>query len=1017
MKNNYISQGRRLLFLTFCLILSPFFIDALNPYDVLHTHLSENVNAQQSEVHGTITDVSGIPLAGVHVMVKATKQGVVSDFDGSYTIKAESNDVLIVSALGFITQTISVNNQSEIKIQLEVDITQLDAVTLNAGYYTVKDKERTGNISKVKQSDIELQPISNPLAALQGRVAGVEITQTSGVPGAGFDIKIRGQNSIRTNGNEPLYIIDGVPYASETLGDQQTSASIIPGIGFSPLNNISPSDIESIEILKDADATAIYGSRGANGVVLITTKKGKSGSTSFGLNISTGFGSVANRMDLLSTSEYLEMRREAYANDGINPLPFNAYDINGTWDETRETDWQKELFGKTAYLTNVQGLFSGGSEQTQFLISGNYNKQATVFPGDFDNNNISVLSNLNHKSKDDRLSLQFSANYTSNTNNLPATDLIREALRLAPNAPNLYNDDGTLNWENSTWNNPLRNLEGKYLANGSSLISHVSMDYKIYKELHFSTSLGYTQSQLKELRTIPSTTFNPAFGLGSEFSSAVHNNANRNSWIIEPKLHWSFKKTRTKIQTLVGLTFQEQRSDRLSQFASGFTNNSFIENIAAASSLFVLGDTQTQYRYHALFGRINLNHQGKYILNLTGRRDGSSRFGSDKKFANFGAVGAAWIFSKESVVKEGLPFLSFGKLRGSYGTSGNDQIGDYQYLDTYSFGNTPYQNIVGIRPTRLFNPDFSWESNEKLELALELGILQDRIRLSSSYYQNKSSNQLVGIPLPGTTGFSFLNANLNATIENKGWEFELYTVNLKNDNFEWSTAFNITIAKNKLLKFPYLEGSTYANQLVIGQPLNILKVYQSTGVNPQTGLYEFTDFNGDNSISAPEDKQVIRDLNPEYFGGINNSLSYKKFKLDVLFQFTKQLGMNYLATNGIIGAMLNQPKEVLQRWQDVGDQTSIQRFTSGLNSEGLISYINYTQSDAAISGASYLRLKTLSLSYQVSTKQTSGMGCELFLRGQNLWTLTNYNGLDPETRTSGTIPPLRFITLEAQLTF
>ena len=1014
MKNNYISQGRILLFSTFCLMFTPFFTDALITHDVLHTHILDHVIVQQSEISGTITDAIGNPLAGIHVMVQASKKGVVSNFDGTYTVTANPNDTLIVSGLGFVTQTISVNNASEINIQLQEDITKLDAITLNAGYYTVKDKERTGNISKVKKQEIEMQPIPNPLAALQGRVTGVEITQTSGVPGAGFDIKIRGQNSIRSNGNDPLYVINGVPYASESLGDRQTSGSIIPLSGASPLNNINPTDIESIEILKDADATAIYGSRGANGVVLITTKKGKQGAGSFRLNVSTGFGKVARTIDLLSTQDYITMREEAYVNDAIATLPFNAYDINGTWDMSRDTHWQKELFGKTAYLTNVQGTFSGGSEQTQFLLSGNYNKQTTVLPGDFDNDKITVHSNLNHQSKDKKLAIQFSANYTSNINNLPASDLVREALTLAPNAPMLYHDDGSLNWENSTWNNPLRNLEGKYLAKGSTLISNASINYNIHKGLYVTTSLGYTESNQKELRTIPSTTLNPAFGLGSEISSAIHNNAGRTSWIIEPQLHGKFHLGETKIESLVGFTFQEQQSQRFSLFANGFTNNNFIENIAAASNLFVLGDSQTQYRYHAIFSRVNLNHQGKYIVNLTGRRDGSSRFGEDKKFANFGAVGAAWVFSKESFMKAALPFFSFGKIRASYGTSGNDQIGDYQYLDTYAFGSSPYQNIIGLQPSRLYNPDFSWEANKKLEFSLELGFFQDRIFISSSYYRNKSSNQLVGIPLPGTTGFNFLNANLNATVENKGWEFELNTTNITGKNIRWNTSLNLTVPKNKLLEFPDLEGSTYANQLVIGQPLNILKVYESLGVNPQTGLYEFTDFNNDNGISAPEDNQIIKDLNPKYYGGINNHVSYKKFSLDVLFQFTKQLGVHFL---GIPGTMGNQSQDVLQRWQNVGDQTSIQRYTSGLNFEGIMAYSNYAQSDAVVTDASYLRLKTLALSYEVSKKTSKGFGCDLFLRAQNLLTFTNYGGLDPETRSSTTIPPLQFITLGTQLTF
>lgn len=1018
MKNKYTSQGRRLLFITLYLISAPFLTTNLVANPIINSTCTLELDGQQTEVNGVITDGSGIPIVGVHIMVQSTKQGVISEWDGSYTIPARPNETLVFSALGFKTQYVSVTLGLEINIQLEEDATQLDEVTINAGYYTVKEREQTGNITKVKQVAIEKQPISNPLAALQGRVSGVEITQTSGVPGANFDIKIRGQNSIRFNGNDPLYIIDGVPYASSTLGDLQTSGVIIAGQGvISPLNNISPSDIERIEILKDGDATAIYGSRGANGVVLITTKRGKAGETKFSLNISTGFGTVANKMDVLNTPEYLAMRREAFSNDGIDPLPFNAYDSNGTWDETRETDWQEVLIGKTAYLTNIQGSLSGGNEQTSFLLSGNFNRQTTVFPGDFKNTKISVLANLQHRTKNDKLTIQFSANFTSDDNNLPSANLVSPALQLAPNAPELYDVDGALNWENSTWANPLSQLESKYFGNGSNLITNSTLNYQILDGVNLITNLGYTQSYLKELRTIPATIFNPAFGLGSDISTAIHNNSNRKSWIIEPQLHWKFNLNNTKIESLVGLTFQDQKSNRLSQYAEGFTNNNLIENIAAASNLFILGNSEVQYRYNAFFGRINLNHNGKYILNFTGRRDGSSRFGSNKKFSNFGAVGAAWILSKESFIENAIPFLSFGKLRGSYGTSGNDQIGDYQYLDTYSFGTTPYQNINGLHPTRLYNPNFSWEENKKLEFALELGFLNDCIFINSSYYKNKSSNQLVGIPLSGTTGFNSLNANLDATVENTGWELELNTVNIENENFKWSTAFNLTVPKNKLLEFPDLEGSTFANQLVIGEPLNIVKVYESTGVNAQTGFYEFTDFNEDGFISAPDDSQVIKDLNPEYYGGINNSFSYKNFNFDFLFQFTKQLGKNHAGNNGIVGGNMNQPRGVLQRWQNEGDLSDVQQFTSGSNFQGFLTYLNYIQSDAVITDASYLRLKTLSLSYQLPTKKKDGFACELFLRGQNLWTITNYKGLDPETRSSFTLPPLRFISIGTQITF
>lgn len=973
-------------------------------------------NTLQTVISGTITDSAG-PIPGVHIVVQGQQRGTFSDREGQYQLPAAPGDILVYTYLGYKTETRSIGAQTQIDIVLQEDVTTLQEVEVNAGYYTVKERERTGSIERVTATDIEKQPISNPLAALQGRVSGAEIVQTSGLPGTNFSIQIRGRNSIRTTGNEPLYIVDGVPYSSSSLGEQQASLPI-PGLGVSPLNNINPNDIESIEILKDADATAIYGSRGANGVVLITTKRGKAGDTQVSFNISTGMGSVANYMDLLGTNDYLEMRREAYANDNINPIPSNAYDINGTWSQTRFTNWQKTLFGKTSYLTNVQGTISGGSEHTQFLINGNFFDQTAVFQGDFGNNKVSGLTNFNHRTKNDRLTLNLSTNFIAEKNNLPnGSSLVVEALLLPPNAPELYNERGELNWEDSTWNNPLRNLESEYRSESTTLIANGGITYRILKDLQLKANLGYTENHLTELRTVPSTIYNPVFGVGSEFSISIHNTGKRFSWIAEPQLQWQHNVGDLKLDFLTGFTFQEQSSTRMSQRATGFSSNSLIESLSAATDVAILADVAQQYRYLALFGRMNFNYKGRYLLNLTGRRDGSSRFGPEKRFTNFGAIGAAWLFSEENLFKNNLPLFSYGKIRGSYGTSGNDQIGDYQYLDTYSFGGSRYQNGTVLLPTRLFNPNFSWESNNKLEFGLELGLFKDRILLSGNYYLNRSSNQLVGIPLPGTTGFPSINANLNATVENKGLELELELVNIRSKNFFWATSFNLTLPKNRLISFPNLEGSTFGNQLVIGEPLNIIKLYRSLGVSQETGLNEFQDFNGDGAISSNDDREVIRDLNPEYYGGLNNSVTAGKFKLDLLFQFSKQLGWNYWRDASIPGSSNNQPLEVLNRWQQVGDISGVQRYSIGQSLEPLIGHFNYQQSDAVVSDASFVRLKTLSLSYEVLNRANKGFGCEVFVRGQNLWTWTNYLGLDPETRSNQTVPPLRMVSIGTQLTF
>src|SRR5690554_2239593 len=326
------------------------------------------LTAQDLLVTGKVTD-GKLSISGANVIIKNTNRGVVTDFDGQYSITARPTDSLKISYLGYTTLTIPIQNRTTINIVLQEDPTSLGEVQINAGYYTTTDREKTGSIARITANEIEGQPIVNPIQALQGRMAGVNVVQNSGVPGSGTILAIRGQNSIAA-GNAPLYIVDGVPYDTNSLGFKSLSGSILPGGDISPLNTLDPNAIASIEVLKDADATAIYGSRGANGVVLITTKRGTVGKTRFDIGYSYGTGRVDKFMDLMDTKEYLEMRKEAYANDGITDYPANAYDINGVWDQDRYTDWQEVLIGGTSEFTDINGSISGGSEQTQFGLSG-----------------------------------------------------------------------------------------------------------------------------------------------------------------------------------------------------------------------------------------------------------------------------------------------------------------------------------------------------------------------------------------------------------------------------------------------------------------------------------------------------------------------------------------------------------------------------------------------------------------------------------------------------------------------
>jgi TonB-linked SusC/RagA family outer membrane protein len=968
---------------------------------------------QQIRVTGIVTD-GVVPLSGVIISIKNQRNTVVTDFDGKYNITVSFSDILIFTYIGYKTIEIPVARHLTINVQMQEDATALQEVKINAGYYSVKESQRTGSISKISSKDIEKQPVTNVLAAMQGRMAGVSITQNTGVSGGNFDIQIRGQNSLRSNGNRPLYIIDGVPYSSDSGGSDLTGI-VLQG-STSPLNSINPGDIEGIEVLKDADATAIYGSRGANGVVLITTKKGKAGKTQFTANVSGGLAKVTRLMDLMNTEHYLQMRRQAFVNDGIAYGPTD-YDVNGTWDQNRYTNWQKVLIGGTSEINDVQASLSGGSSGTQFLLNGNFHKETTVFPGDYNYRKGNLLANMNHESENKKFQVNFSMGYTAQQNNQPGMDITQQGILLAPNAPALYDQKGNLNWENSTWNNPISSLEGEYISRTNDLFANCLLSYKITPGLITKTSFGFTDTRFNDSRTQPSTIYDPAYEVGSEFSSIYVNNTTRKSWIIEPQLSWSKKIGKGKAEILIGSTFQQQNATQLVQEANGFSSNSLIYNLSSAFNVFDLVHSESVYRYQAFFGRVNFSWNERYILNFTGRRDGSSRFGPGRQFATFGAIGTAWLFSNEKFIKENFDFLSFGKFRASYGTTGNDQIGDYQFLNTYEATGHNYGGVIGLEPIRLFNPNFGWEINKKLELAIETGFFKDRIFITVGWYSNRSSNQLVGIPLPATTGFNSIQANLEATVENRGIELTLRTVNFQRQSFNWTSNFNLTIARNKLLSFPDLEGSTYQNQFVIGEPLNIKKVYHYTGINAQTGVYQFEDYNADGLITAVEDKQVIRDLNPKYFGGLQNTITYKKWQLDFLFQFVKQLNYSGSYGTGLPGTMTNQPVTVTDHWQNPGDIASHQKYSTGVNSQAVDAFYKYYASDAMITDASYVRLKNLSLSYTISEQVLKGVKCRLVFQGQNLFTFTSFKGADPESRFTTALPPLKVFTTGLQFTF
>ncbi|SFF77283.1 TonB-linked outer membrane protein, SusC/RagA family [Salegentibacter agarivorans] len=962
---------------------------------------------QQQEVSGIVKDQNGLPIPGVTIALKNTNRGTVTNLDGEYNITAPANGVLVFSFIGYTTVEIEIDGRKEINIQLEEDIAALGEVQINAGYYNTTDRERTGSISRVTSEDIEQQPVVSPLEALQGRMAGVEVEQPNGVRGAASSIRIRGRNSLRLGGDQPLFIIDGVPINANSIN---SISPFTQNSGMDPLSTLNLSNIESIEVLKDADATAIYGSRGANGVVLISTKRNKGGDTQMEAKLYTGFSKVSNRMDLMNTAEYLEVRRTAFENDGATTNEYNGRDLL-RWDQNQETDWQEELLGGTSPITDLNLAVSGGNEQTSFRLGGSYRKEGSVFPGTFEYNKVTANLSLHHRSKDNKFALDLSANYGVDNNELFfGSDFVRMAVTLPPNAPELYNEDGTLNWAENSWINPLNGLFKPQNIETNSLLSNLSLKYNFGKGLEFKTNFGYSNLQSGEVTKNLINAFNPVtWGYISLFS--YHTDTRRNSWIIEPQISYNKQFGDFNINAITGLTFQENQNNFLTMDGTGYGDDSLVGNLSAADEVRATSDQEINYRYAAIFGRLGLDWKDKYYLNITGRKDGSSRFGPNKRIANFGAVGAAWIFSEEAFIQRNLPILSFGKLRGSYGTTGSDQIPDYGFMDTYEATDGP----GGLYPTKLYNPNFSWEINKKLEAALQLGLLDDRINLEINWYRNRSSNQLTGYPLPAITGFSSVQANLPATIENSGWEIALNTTNIQNEEFSWRTSLNFTLPKNKLVEFDNLDLTPYRQTYRVGEPLSIALVYRYEGINPETGRYEVQDVNDDGRLDF-SDRTGTAFVGRKYYGGVQNTIRIKNFNLGFLFEYINQNRRSYLSEiANSPGTYGNNSTQILDAWTQPGDQTNIQQLSTSTSSSAAFS--NAMLSDEMITDASFLRLKTLSLSYQFSESFVERIGLkelDLYIHGQNLFTLTDYLGLDPQGGMA--VPPMRTITSGLRLT-
>jgi TonB-linked SusC/RagA family outer membrane protein len=974
-----------------------------------------NTIPKTQQVQGKVTDEQGKPLPGATVKIKNGNMVAFTDKEGKFRFSdVPFKGVLTVSFIGFqsVDFLVPTNSTSDIIILLKADANTLNEVQV-IGYGKTTKRLNTGSVSTVSSKDIEDQPVTNLLSALSGRAAGVSVQTTNGLPGGSTTIQIRGKGSILA-GTDPLYVIDGVPFSSTFLNaNSGINASSING-EISPFNSINPDDIESISILKDADATAIYGSRGANGVVLITTKKGKAGESKVDLNISHGINKVADMPSVLNLQQYLTIRKEAFANDGLTPSsdpasPGYAPDLT-VWSQTQATNWPKYLLGGTGNTTDIQGNVSGGDKNTVFSVGGNFHSEKTYLPGDNLYQRGGIRYSIQHTSTNNKFSIALSGTYNSDRNQLvnPAFS-IEGDLFLPPNFP-LYDAAGNINWAYGL--NPLADIKAQTKIKTDNLVTNLTLTYKFSADLAFTNNAGYNKINIDQVQTFPLSSQNPQY---SPVNYANFSNSSNESLIEEPQLNYKKQFGPGTLNVLAGGTYQTSLNTGLVINASNFSSEELLQNLGSAGTINSASNSYLQYKYVSAFGRVNYNISDKYILNASIRRDGSSRFGPGNEFGTFGAVGAAWLFSQEDRIKNTLPFLSFGKLRGSYGIVGNDQITDYQYLSTYSSSGFVYQGISGLQPSRIANNDFHWEVDKKLEFALETGFAKDRILFSADYYQSRSSNQLVAYTIPTITGFSSYTANLPAVVQNTGWEFELKTKNIDAANFKWTTSFNLTIPKNKLVSFENLANSSYANLLVIGQDITRIYGFLLSGIDPKTGNAVYAPQPGSTS-SDPYYYSTIGKQTPDFFGGIGNTFSYKSWSLDIFGQFTKQMAPGDIEYTP--GVFINNYQYILNRWQYPGEVTNVPKAST-------IADYYYRYSSANYFDASYFRLKNVALSYALPAKwlkQLAVSSLRIYVQGQNLYTWWHKQSpfLDPESGASGattSLPPVKSLVAGIQLTF
>ena len=988
------------------------------------------VRAQDlSQVTGKVLAADDTPVIGAYVTVNGEKGGAVTDADGRFTLRVEKEKyprTLVVKYIGYKTTQIPLYSRRDTHgqiIRLEEDNYSLDDVVV-VGYGTSSRKKLTGAVSKVDGSIVAQATQDAPILALQGHASGVYVTQSSGVPGGGnTSIIIRGQNTL-TSQTEPLYVVDGVPFNAATQNPVGTSSTGVFGLP-DALSFINPSDIESIEILKDADATAIYGTRGANGVVLITTKKGESGKVKVNASFSTSASYVQKRLDFLDTSTYLEMRRRAYESDlASGALTTDNYNTANfpdliLWDDSY-TDWQDAMMGHTAMGYDAQLAISGGNRNTSFLVGGAYYTSNTVLVSDDQYTRWSARANITHHSDNNRFNMEAGLILSNIIMDSNGGSSPYGSLNTAPNTP-LFDEEGRPYYvpDDPDYSSATSFLASEADNKSVNVMGNFSASYRIWRTLTAKVSLGYNHSSSDQQSLKKRYYYNP-------YNPEIHSEANyymaqTTTFVVEPQLTYTVGLCGGTLSLLAGGTYQNATSKYLSFWGREYLADSFMPNVEAATQMLSNTNPYKQTKTASFFARLSYDWQSRYLLNVVYRRDGSSRFGPEHRFGNFYSVGAGWLFGNEPFVKERVGrVLSHGKLRFSYGRTGNDGIGDYAYMTKYSITSFPYAGSKGFSPDNIANENLHWETTNKMDVGLEVGLFDDRILLNAAFFYNRSYDLLGNVNVSGQTGFSSIATNLNATVENKGWELELNTQNIKTHDFRWNTNFNITIPRNKLVEYEDLENSSDYTSYEIGKSINLVRGYKYLGVNPDNGVPMFEDLDDNGRLSSRTDYQFLGTTDPSFYGGLANTLSYKNLTLDFSFYFRKKnMQVGYFRHFGTAGGRNNVTEEVYKHtWTTPGQDAKYPGLTTTSASEIGKANAYLSSSDFAYSTGSYLRLQHVTLAYDFPQDWLVPFhlnALRMYVQGKNLFTISDYDSYDPETASA--VPVLTSFVFGLNVTF